>query len=131
MHEILHPPGWAPAKGYANGVLASGRTVFLGGQIGWNAEQQFESDDLVPQTKQTLENIVAVLAEAGAEPEHLVSLTWYMTDVEEYLANAREIGRHYRAVIGRNFPAMAVVEVSRLVERRAKVEIQGIAVLPD
>lgn len=131
MHEILHPPGWAPAKGYANGVLASGKTVFLGGQIGWNAAQEFESDDLVDQVRQTLENIVAVLAEAGAGPEHLVSLTWYMTDVADYLANARAIGAHYREVIGRNFPAMAVVEVSRLVERRAKVEIQGYAVIPD
>ncbi len=130
MHETLHPPAWAPARGYANGVLAEGRTVFLGGQIGWNAQQEFESDDLVAQVRQTLENIVAVLAEAGAGPEHLVSLTWFMTDLDEYTACAKEIGREYRAVIGRHFPAMAVVEVARLVEKRAKVEIQGIAVLP-
>lgn len=130
MHDILHPPGWAPAKGYANGIAAEGRTVFLGGQIGWNAQQEFESDDLVAQVRQTLENVVAVLREAGAGPEHLVSLTWYMTDLDEYTAHAKAIGAAYRDTIGRHFPAMAVVEVSRLVEARAKVEIQGIAVLP-
>ena len=129
MHDILHPAGWAPPKGYANGVAASGRTIYLGGQIGWNADQQFDSDDLVAQVRQTLENIVAVLREGGAEPAHLVSLTWYLTDIEDYLANAREIGRVWREVIGRHFPAMAVVEVTRLVERRAKVEIQGVAVV--
>ncbi|MGN6818590.1 MAG: RidA family protein [Sphingomonas sp.] len=129
MHDILHPAGWAPPKGYANGVAASGRTIYLGGQIGWNADQQFDSDDLVAQVRQTLENIVAVLREGGAEPAHLVSLTWYLTDIEDYLANAREVGRVWREVIGRHFPAMAVVEVTRLVERRAKVEIQGVAVV--
>ena len=131
MHDILQPEGWAPPIGYANGVAASGRTIFVGGQIGWNARQQFESDDLVAQVRQTLENIVAVLREGGAGPEHLVSLTWYLTDIEEYLANAREIGRAWREVIGRHFPAMAVVEVTRLVERRAKVEIQATAIVPD
>ena len=130
MHEVLHPPGWAPAIGYANGILAEGRSVFLGGQIGWNAQQQFETDDLVEQVRQTLENVVAVLGEAGAEPAHIVSLTWFMTDLEEYTGRLKEIGRAYRDVIGKHFPAMAVVEVRRLVEQRAKVEIQAIAVLP-
>jgi len=131
MHDILQPDGWAPPIGYANGIAASGRTIVVGGQIGWNAAQQFESDDLVDQVRQTLENIVAVLCEGGAAPAHLVSLTWYLTDIEDYLANAREIGRAWREVIGRHFPAMAVVEVTRLVERRAKVEIQATAVVPN
>jgi enamine deaminase RidA (YjgF/YER057c/UK114 family) len=130
MHQTIHPPGWAPAIGYANGVAASGRTLYLGGQIGWNAQQQFESDDLVDQVKQTLENIVAVVEEAGGKPEHIVSMTWYMTDLEDYVAHLKDVGRAYRTVIGKHFPAMAVVEVTRLVERRAKVEIQAIAVLP-
>ena len=129
MHEILHPPGWAPARGYANGIAAEGRSVFLGGQIGWNAQQQFESDDLVAQVRQTLENILAVLREAEAGPEHLVSLTWFMTDLDEYCARLKEIGAVYRDVIGKNFPAMAAVEVRRLVEKRAKVEIQATATL--
>ncbi|BDI60250.1 enamine deaminase RidA [Qipengyuania nanhaisediminis] len=131
MHEILHPAGWAPAIGYANGVLAEGRTIHLGGQIGWNAAQEFESDDLADQVRQTLDNIVAVLAEAGAGPQHLVSLTWFMTDLDEYSARLKDIGRAYREVIGRHYPAMAALEVRRLVERRAKVEIQALAVLPD
>jgi enamine deaminase RidA (YjgF/YER057c/UK114 family) len=129
MHDILHPSGWAPARGYANGVLAEGRTIHLGGQIGWNAQQRFETDDLAGQVRQALENIVAVLAEAQAGPEHIVSLTWFMTDIDEYTDNLGAIGQAYRAVIGRHFPAMAVVEVRRLVEPRAKVEIQGVAVL--
>lgn len=131
MHDILQPAGWAPPIGYANGIAATGRTIYVGGQIGWNAEQRFDSDDLVDQVRQTLENIVAVLREGGAAPEHLVSLTWYLTDIEGYLANAKAIGRAWRDVIGRHFPAMAVVEVTRLVERRAKVEIQAMAVVPE
>ena len=130
MHETIHPAGWAPAIGYANGVAASGRTLYLGGQIGWNAQQQFESDALVEQVRQTLENIVAVVTEAGGKPEHIVSMTWFMTDLEDYTAQLKDIGRAYRAVIGKHFPAMAVVEVKRLVEQRAKVEIQAVAVLP-
>ena len=130
MHEVLHPKGWAPAIGYANGVAADGRTVFLGGQIGWNSEQEFETDKLVGQVRQTLENIVAVLAEANASSTDIVSLTWFMTDLEEYTEHLREIGRAYRDIIGKHFPAMAVVEVRRLVEKRAKVEIQAIAVIP-
>ena len=131
MHETIHPEGWAPAIGYANGIAASGRTLFLGGQIGWNAEQEFESDDLVDQFRQTLKNIVAVVKAAGGEPAHIVSMTWFMTDLEEYGARLKEIGGAYRDVIGRHFPAMVVVEVRRLVETRAKLEIQAIAVLPD
>ncbi|MEO5937725.1 MAG: RidA family protein [Sphingomonas sp.] len=129
MHETLQPPGWAPPIGYANGIAAEGRTIHVGGQIGWNALQQFESDDLVDQIRQTLTNIVAVLAAGGATPAHLVSLTWYVTDIEDYLARQKEIGRVYRDVIGKHFPAMALVQVLRLVERRAKVEIQATAVL--
>jgi enamine deaminase RidA (YjgF/YER057c/UK114 family) len=129
MAEILNPPCWAPAIGYANGMVAEGRMVFLGGQIGWNAAQVFETANLAGQVRQALENVVAVLAEAGGRPEHLVSMTWYMTDLDEYAANLKPIGRVWRDVIGRHYPAMAVVEVTRLVERRAKVEIQAIAVL--
>ena len=130
MHKVLQPPGWAPPLGYANGIAAEGRTVYVGGQIGWNAAQHFESDDLVDQVRQTLANIVAVLAEAGASPDHLVSLTWYLTDLDDYAANLKPIGRAYREILGRHFPAMAVVEVSRLVEPRALIEIQAIAVVP-
>jgi enamine deaminase RidA (YjgF/YER057c/UK114 family) len=131
MHEILQPAGWAPPIGYANGIAATGRQIFVGGQIGWNARQEFESDDLVRQVEQTLRNIVAVLGAGGAEPEHIVSMTWYLTDLDDYTANLKPIGRAWRAVIGRHFPAMAVVEVARLVERRAKVEIQAVAVVPN
>lgn len=130
MHQTIHPEGWVPAIGYANGMLASGKTLYLGGQIGWNAQQQFESDDLVDQFRQTLQNIAAVVEAAGGSPEHIVSMTWFMTDLEDYTSRLKEVGRAYRDVIGKHFPAMAVVEVARLVESRAKVEIQAIAVLP-
>jgi enamine deaminase RidA (YjgF/YER057c/UK114 family) len=110
-------------------VAAEGRTIHVGGQIGWNAQQQFESDDLVDQVRQTLANIVAVLAAGGATPGHLVSLTWYVVDIEDYLARQKDIGRIYHDVIGKHFPAMALVQVVRLVEQRAKVEIQAVAVL--
>ena len=130
MHDILQPAGWAPPLGYANGVAAEGRLIAVGGQIGWNAEQQFDSDDLVDQVRQTLANIIAVLAAGGAAPEHLVSLTWYVTDIEDYVARQKDIGRAYRDAIGRHFPAMALVQVVRLVEARAKVEIQAMAVVP-
>jgi len=130
MPEVLHPAGWVPAVGYANGIAAEGRMVFLGGQIGWDAAQVFASDDLVDQVRQALENIVAVVAEAGGEPAHIVSMTWFMTDLDDYAARRKAIGCVYREVIGRHFPAMAVVEVARLVEHRAKVEIQATAVLP-
>ena len=130
MHEILHPEGWKKASGYANGIAAEGKTIFTGGQIGWNADQQFESDDFVAQLEQTLLNIVVILAEANAGPEHLVRLTWFVTDKQEYKANLPEIGKAYRKVLGRNFPAMSVLEVSALMEDRAKVEIEATAVLP-
>ena len=129
--KLLQPPGWAPAKGYANGIAGRGTQVFVGGQIGWNAQQQFESDDFIAQTAQALSNIVAVLKEAGAEPMHMVRMTWYIVDRVEYNARLKELGQVYRAVMGRNFPAMTCVQVAGLVEQRAKVEIEVTAVLPD
>lgn len=129
-HEFLHPKSWKPAIGYANGVAASGRMIFCGGLIGWNAQQEFESDDFIDQVAQTLRNIVAVLAEAGAEPHHIVRLTWYVTDKKEYLARLKELGRVYREILGKHFPAMALVQVVALVEDRAKVEIEATAVVP-
>lgn len=131
MHTILQPDDWVKPVGYANGVAASGRMVFVAGQIGWNRHSEFETDDLVGQVRQTLQNVVAVLAEAGAGPEHITTMTWYFTNKREYLDNLREIGAVYREVLGRNFPAMAAVEVSALMEDRAKVEIQAIAVVPE
>lgn len=130
-HMFLQPDGWMPAKGYANGVLAEGRMVFTGGLVGWNAQQEWEHTDMVGQFRQTLENIVAVLATAGARPEHLVRLTWYITDKAEYLENLRGFGAAYRDVIGRHFPAMAVVQVVALMEDEAKVEIEATAVIPN
>ena len=129
-HRILQPSGWVKPKGYANGVAAQGRFVFVGGQIGWNGQNRFEHRDLVGQVRQTLQNVVDVLAEAGAGPEHVVSMTWYLVDKKDYLANLDGIGKAYRDVIGRHFPAMAVVEVTALVEDAAKVEIQATAVVP-
>ena len=129
--KFLQPPGWAPAKGYANGVVARGTQVFVGGQIGWNTQQQFESDDFIAQTAQTLRNIVAVLAEAGAGPQHMVRMTWYILDRVEYHARLKELGQVYREVMGRNFPAMTCVQVAALMEARAKVEIEVTAVLSD
>ena len=128
--QILHPKNWRAAKGFSNGVAAEGRQVFVAGQVGWNAEQQFASDDFVVQVEQALRNIVEVLAEAGATPEHLVRLTWYVTDKREYLARLSEVGQAYRHVIGRHFPAMTLVQVVALVEDRAKVEIEATAVVP-
>jgi enamine deaminase RidA (YjgF/YER057c/UK114 family) len=131
MHTILQPEGWAKPVGYANGVSARGRQVFVAGQVGWTGQCRFETDDFVGQVRQTLLNVVAVLAEAGAGPEHITAMTWYFTDKAEYLANLRGIGEAYREVIGRNYPAMAAVQVVALVEDRAKVEIQAPAVVPD
>lgn len=130
MAEILHPAHWKKAVGYANGVVAEGRFVFVGGQIGWNAEQEFETDDFVGQVRQVLSNIVEVLAEAKAGPEHIVRLTWYVTDKREYLSCLSELGDVYKEIIGRHFPAMALVQVAALVEDRAKVEIEATAVIP-
>ena len=127
----LQPPHWAEPKGYANGIMARGAMIFVGGQIGWNAAQQFESDDFIAQTRQALTNIVAVLQSAGAGPEHMVRMTWYVADRVEYTARLKELGGVYREVMGKNFPAMSCVEVSGLVENRARVEIEVTAVLPD
>ena len=127
----LQPPHWAEPKGYVNGIMARGAMIFVGGQIGWNAAQQFESDDFIAQTRQALTNIVAVLQSAGAGPEHMVRMTWYVADRVEYTARLKELGGVYREVMGKNFPAMSCVEVSGLVEDRARVEIEVTAVLPD
>ncbi len=127
----LQPPDWAEPRGYANGVLARGALIFVGGQIGWNELQQFESDDFIVQTRQALQNIIAVLKAAGAGPEHMVRMTWYVTDRVEYVARLKELGGVYREVMGKNFPAMTCVEVSGLVEDRAQIEIEVTAVLPD
>ena len=129
--QAPQPPGWAPAKGYANGIAARGTQIYVGGQIGWNAQQQFESDDFIAQTAQALRNIVAVLQAGGAGPEHVVRLTWYILDRVEYSARLKELGAVYRDIMGRNFPAMSCVQVSALVEARAKVEIEATAVLPE
>jgi enamine deaminase RidA (YjgF/YER057c/UK114 family) len=130
-HEVLNPKNWKPALGYSNGMAARGRLVVTGGIIGWNADQVFESDDFAGQAAQVLKSIVEVLACAGARPEHLVRLTWYVTDKHEYLASLKELGRAYRETIGRHYPAMALVQVVALVEDRAKVEIEATAVVPD
>ncbi|GAB4266753.1 MAG: RidA family protein [Pararhodobacter sp.] len=131
IHEVLHPKTWKATPGYSNGIAARGRMVFTGGMIGWNEQQEFETDDFVGQCETALRSIVAVLAEAGAGPEHLVRLTWYVTDKREYLNNLKELGVVYKAVIGRHYPAMALVQVVALVEDRAKVEIEATAVIPE
>ncbi|MFN8735699.1 MAG: RidA family protein [Betaproteobacteria bacterium] len=130
--KILHPPGWSRPRGYSNGVAAQGTVVSIAGQIGWNAQQQFETDDLVAQVRQTLANVLAVLAEAGGDARHLGRMTWYRVDKREYLARAREIGAVYRELMGQNYPAMTAVQVAALIEDRAKVEIECTAVIgPD
>lgn len=131
MIKKLQPPDWAEPKGYANGILARGALLFVGGQIGWNAKQEFESDDFIAQTKQALQNVLAVLQAGGAGPEHMVRMTWYVVDRVEYGARLKELGGAYREVMGKNFPAMTCVEVAALVEDRAKVEIEVTAVVPD
>lgn len=127
--RVLQPAGWARPRGYANGVAAEGRQVFVAGQVGWDENQRFVSDDLAAQARQALFNVVAVLAEAGARPEHLVRLTWYVTSRDEYNAALAEIGSAYRELIGRHYPAMSVVVVAGLLEPRAKVEIEATAVV--
>jgi enamine deaminase RidA (YjgF/YER057c/UK114 family) len=132
VSEILLPEGWAKPIGYANGIVARGRLVFVAGQIGWNpATCEFETDDFAAQTEQTLRNVAAVLREAGAGPEHIARMTWYITDKPAYLAARRDIGRAWREILGRHYPAMAVVVVSALIEDRAKIEIEATAVVPD
>jgi enamine deaminase RidA (YjgF/YER057c/UK114 family) len=128
--RILQPPGWPRPRGYANGIAASGTLVFVAGQIGWDEHEAIVSDDLALQLAQALDNTLAVLREAGAGPEHVVRMTWYLTDKRDYLARAPELGAVYRARMGRHYPAMAVVEVSALIEDRAKVEIETTAVVP-
>jgi enamine deaminase RidA (YjgF/YER057c/UK114 family) len=129
--RILQPAGWAEPKGYANGVVAHGRQVYIAGQIGWNAEARFESERFSDQVRQALANILAVLAEAGGRPEHIVRLTWFIVSRDEYLAQRKEVGAAYRAVMGRAYPAMSVVQVVALMEAQAKVEIEATAVIPD
>jgi len=129
--ETLQPAEWARPKGYANGVAARGRMIFISGQIGWNGQGQFSSDNLTEQVRQALHNIVRVLKEAQGQPQHLVRLTWYVLSRDAYLREAREIGAAYREVLGKHFPAMSVVEVRALVEQRALVEIEATAVIPD
>lgn len=129
--QKLQPPDWLAPKGYANGIAARGALIFVGGQIGWNAAQQFESDDFILQTRQALLNIAAVLRAGSAGPEHMVRMTWYIKDRREYTARQKELGGVYREVMGKNFPAMTCVEVSGLVEDRALIEIEVTAVLPD
>jgi enamine deaminase RidA (YjgF/YER057c/UK114 family) len=131
MIEILQPPGWPRPRGYSNGVAARGRQVFVSGMIGWNARGEFESDDFAAQARQALRNVVEVLREAGARPEHIVRMTWYVVDRREYLAAARALGAAYREVIGEHYPAMTAVEVRALIEERARVEIEVTAVVPD
>jgi enamine deaminase RidA (YjgF/YER057c/UK114 family) len=127
--QILQPSGWPMPKGYANGMAAEGRIVVTGGVVGWNEQGHF-SDDFVAQVRQTLSNILAILAEGGARPEHLVRLTWYVVDMDEYLTNLKPLGRVYREVFGTHYPAMALVQVVRLVEPAARVEIEATAVVP-
>ena len=129
--QLLQPVHWARPKGYANGVAVSGRQVFVAGMIGWDAQGQFHSDDLVAQVRQALQNIVEVLAEAGAKPEHIVRMTWYLLDRREYLQRGKEIGAAYRELIGSFNAAMTAVEVRALIEDSAKVEIEVTAVIPD
>ena len=128
--RILQPPDWTAPRGYVNGVAAHGTTVFVAGQIGWNAHCEFESDDFVDQVRQALLNVRAVLAEAGATPAHITRMTWYLTDKREYLSRAKEVGAVFRDVIGVYHAAMSAVQVSALLEDRAKVEIEATAVMP-
>jgi enamine deaminase RidA (YjgF/YER057c/UK114 family) len=127
--QVLQPSGWPMPKGYANGMAADGRIVVTGGVIGWDAEQRL-AEGFVAQVRQTLSNIAAILKEAGARPEHLVRLTWYVVDMDEYLTNLKELGKIYRTIFGAHYPAMALVQVVRLVEKAARVEIEATAVIP-
>ena len=128
--HILRPPSWPRPSGYSNGMVAAGNLVFVAGQVGWDAQGRFPSRELAEQVRQALQNVCTVLAEAGAGPEHIVRLTWYVTSREEYQANLETIGAAYRAVMGKYFPTMSVVQVVALMEREAKVEIEATAVLP-
>ena len=131
MMTVLQPPGWARARGFSNGIAASGRLVFIAGQVGWTGEGKWEARDFAGQFRQTLKNILAVLAEAGGTPQHLVRLTWYVMDKKEYLAALPEVGAAYRELMGKHFPTMAVVQVGALVEDEARLEIEATAVIPE
>ena len=130
MIHVLQPPGWARAKGFSNGIAASGKLVFIAGQVGFTGEGKWEARDFAGQFRQTLKNILAVLGEAGGKPEHIVRLTWYVLDKHEYLASLSEVGAAYRELMGRHYPTMAVVQVSALVEDEARLEIEATAVIP-
>lgn len=130
-HIVVHPEGWKPAKGYANGMLAEGRTLYVGGQIGWTKDQVFEAKDFIGQMEQALRNILDVVEAAGGKAEHLTRLTWFVTDKQTYLDHQKEVGAAYRRVLGYHFPAMTMVVVSALVEDEALIEIEGTAVLPN
>jgi enamine deaminase RidA (YjgF/YER057c/UK114 family) len=130
-HKILQPEGWATPRGFANGIEARGRQIYVGGQIGWNAAARFETDDLVAQIRQALQNCVDVVRAAGGGPEHIVRMTWYLESKKEYVARLKEIGVVYREVMGRNYPAMSAFQIADLVEDEAKVEIEVTAVIPD
>ncbi len=131
MHQILQPEGWMKPKGYANGIAAAGRHVFVAGQIGWNEQGVFEAHDFLGQFRQALKNVVAVLAEAGAGPEHVTTMTWFVTDKAAYLRDAKAVGQAWREIMGRNYPAMTVVQVVALIEDAAQIEIQAQAVVPE
>lgn len=131
MIKVLQPEGWARPRGYSNGIVARGRQVYVSGMIGWDAQCRFQTDDFVGQARQALENVVAVLREAGAGPEHIVRMTWYVLDRQEYLGAGAALGAAYRDVIGRHYPAMSAVQVAALMEERARVEIEATAVVPD
>jgi enamine deaminase RidA (YjgF/YER057c/UK114 family) len=131
MMQILQPPAWARAKGFSNGIVASGRMVFIAGQVGWTGQGEWKEKSFAGQFRQTIRNILEVLAEAKGKPEHIVRMTWYVLDREEYLASLKEVGAAYRELMGRHYPTMAVVQVSGLVEREARLEIEATAVLPE
>jgi enamine deaminase RidA (YjgF/YER057c/UK114 family) len=131
MMQILQPPSWARAKGFSNGIVASGKMVFIAGQVGWTGQGEWKEKSFAGQFRQTIRNILDVLAEAKGKPEHIVRLTWYVLDRDEYLASLKEVGAAYRELMGRHYPTMAVVQVSGLVEREAKLEIEATAVLPE
>jgi enamine deaminase RidA (YjgF/YER057c/UK114 family) len=132
MMQILQPPGWARPKGYSNGVaVKGGKTVYIAGQVGWSAEEKFVEKGFGGQFRQALANIVAVLAEAGGRPEHIVRLTWFVIDRDEYMGSLKEVGAAYREIIGKHYPAMSVVQVAGLVEAGARLEIEATAVVPD
>ena len=131
MFKVLQPEGWAPAKGYSNGIAAKGTQIYVAGMIGWNGQSVFETDDFIGQCKQALQNIVDTLKCANAKPEHMVRMTWYVKDKKEYLARGRELGKVYQEILGKNYPVMTLVQVADLLEDRAKVEIEVTAVIPD